>query len=41
VTALDWDAQFGTDEITIPETITDPCAMSVAQLQWLRAKGLI
>lgn len=40
-TAFDWNARFGAESIGIPDTITDPCAMSVAQLQWLRAKGLI
>jgi|GEM_PF-1840213 len=40
-TAFDWDARFGDDGIAIPESITDPCAMNMAQLRWLRAKGLI
>lgn len=38
---FDWEARFGAEKIAIPESITDPCAMNVTQLRWLRAKGLI
>lgn len=41
---FDWDRAFidATGRAhTIPEAITDPCDMSVEQLQWLRTKGVI
>ncbi len=39
--AFDWEARFGADQIAIPDTITDPCEMSVRQIQWLRAQDII
>lgn len=43
-TGFDWGRTFASSKrrsITFPETIKDPCDCSVAQLQWLREKGLI
>ncbi|MCF6234750.1 MAG: toprim domain-containing protein [Rhodobacteraceae bacterium] len=41
VEEFDWNICFGTNQIAIPEDIQDPCDMSVAQIKWLRQKGLI
>lgn len=38
---FDWDARFGNSGVTIPDAISDPCDMSVRQLQWLREQNLI
>ena len=41
---FDWEQQFSSNsrgEFGISEEITDPCEMSIEQIQWLRGKGLL
>jgi DNA primase len=38
---FDWDARFGVEQIPIPDAIQDPCDLSVQQIKWLRAKGIV
>ena len=43
-TAFDWNQTFVSGRrgsVGIPESIRDPCDFSVAQLQWLREKGVL
>ena len=43
-TAFDWNQTFVSGRrgsVGIPESIRDPCEFSVAQLQWLREKGVL
>lgn len=41
---FDWGASFPSPRrgaVTLPPTVGDPCDLSVAQLRWLRAKGVV
>ena len=41
VSGFDWDARSGNFVVSIPEAISDPCDLSVRQIQWLRTQNLI